>query len=70
MKTNNKTEFRTESEIKREAKHKRICLNYLKYSKKHPDFRPHRIINMIATEENMTLMGIRSILIRYGLYNN
>lgn len=66
---NNKTEFRTKSEIRREEKHKRVCSNFLKYSKKHPDFRPHRIFATIAAEEKMTTMGIRHIVKKYGLYN-
>lgn len=61
-------DLRTPLEIAREAKHQRICSQFLALSNKMPEVSANRIFIHIAQSENMTAAGVKAILVARGLY--
>lgn len=58
----------TASEVERAKKYSRICNRYLQLCNEFPKAKPHRIFDKIAREEDMTMPGIRNILVKNNLY--
>lgn len=51
-------------------KHAEICNEYLELSNRYPDAAPHRIFDTIADRHEMTIPGVRNIVIKAGLYTS
>lgn len=62
------TDLRTSIEKAREEKYKKICNMFIDLSNNQPKVAPHRIFGAIAKEVGMTVPGIRSIIVKNGLY--
>ena len=41
---------------------------FLDWSNEHPELAPHRIMSVIANQYKMSVPGIKSIIVRNGLY--
>jgi hypothetical protein len=61
-------DLRTTAEKNRQAKHNRICNNYLNLVNQYPNTAPSRLMDAIAKEEGMTLQGVKTILVQNGVY--
>lgn len=61
-------DVRTPIEKKRDERNKLICESFLKLSNEMPDCSPHRIFRMIAERVDMTIPGVKNIVINNGLY--
>lgn len=61
-------DLRTTVEKARAARHAQICDMYKNLAEQAPGCAPGRLFDAIAREFSMSLMGIRAIIIRYGLY--
>lgn len=61
------TELMTEAEKKRKELHERICAEYKAVEERNPDASVHRICCHLADTMNMSVPGVRSIVIRYGV---
>lgn len=59
---------RTTREKAREAKHKAICNEFLSLTNQFPEASAHRIFGLIAERHQMTMPGIRGILVKAGVY--
>lgn len=49
-------------------KHDMICKEYLLLTKEYPEASPHRIFDTIADRHEMTIPGVRNVVIKAGLY--
>lgn len=61
-------DLRTPSEKARDEKHERIVQMFLTLSNEQPTAAPHRIFHAIARQFGMTIMGVRGIVERAGMY--
>ena len=61
-------DIRTQHEKERDARHESICQMFLDWSNEHPELAPHRIMSVIANQYKMSVPGIKSIIVRNGLY--
>lgn len=62
------TDLRTEKEKEREKMHKAIGDDYRRLCALQPDTSANRKFSMLAKNYGLTLMGVRNIIIRLGLY--
>ena len=62
------TDLRTEKEKERARMHKAIGDEYNRLCALQPDTSANRKFSTIANNHGMTLMGVRNIIIRLGLY--
>lgn len=60
---------RTEREKARDAKHQQITNEYLEMANTMPGTASHRLFRILAERHNMTIPGIRNILIKNGIYS-
>lgn len=58
----------TKVEIEREMRHKRVCNRFRLLVVQYPQYAPSRLMGAIALEENMTLGGVRRILVSNNVY--
>lgn len=63
-----KLDVRTPKEKEREKKHKEICSEYLQIERQLPELKASRIMLLLAIKFDMTVPGVRNILIKYNLY--
>lgn len=63
-----KIDVRTQKEKEREKKHKDICDEYQKIRQQLPELKEGRIMLSLAIKFDMTVPGIRNILIKNKLY--
>lgn len=61
-------DVRTPTEKAREKKHREICNQYLAIASQMPHIKPSRIMLIIAQSNNMTVPGVRNIVINNDLY--
>lgn len=61
-------DLRTPIERERDANHSRICDMYVELVGKFPKASPNRLFTVIAGRSNMSVPGIRNILIKNKLY--
>lgn len=61
-------DVRTPIEKARDEKHERICNRYLQLASENKDCKPHRIFAVIAREVNMTVPGVKNVIVQKGLY--
>lgn len=61
-------DLRTPIEKERDQRHATIRNEYLTLTNQMPDTAAHRIFSLIADRYDMTIPGVRNIIIRAGLY--
>ena len=61
-------DIRTEREKARDKRAEEVCSLYLAYQKEYPDAKPHRIFGAISREMDITLIGVKYIIVKAGLY--
>ncbi len=61
-------DLRTPREKAIEERRKAICEAYLKLKNQHPDCKPNRIMDAVARQFDMSIPGIKRVLIAKGLY--
>lgn len=61
-------DLRTPREKERDTKHSQICNEFLTLRNQMPGAAPHRIFGLIADRHEMTIPGVRNIVIKAGLY--
>lgn len=63
-------DLRTPIERERDAEHSRICDMYVELMAKFPKASPNRLFTVIAGRSNMSIPGVRNILIKHNLYQS
>lgn len=58
----------TKVETEREMRYKRVCNRFRLLVVQYPQYAPSRLMGAIALEENMTLGGVRRILVSNNVY--
>lgn len=58
----------TKVETEREMRYMRVCNRFKLLQKQYPKYAPSRLMGAIAFEENMTIGGVRRILISNNVY--
>lgn len=58
----------TKAETEREMRYKRVCNRFRLLVAQYPQYKPNRLMEAIANEENMTIGGVRRILISNNVY--
>ena len=61
-------DFKTPAQKAREAKHKKICDDFLVITKENPGLKKYKYFTWLGAKHKMTPEGIRLILKRHG-YN-
>lgn len=61
-------DLRTPREKATAERHKAICEAYIKMTRQHPNCKPNRILGAVAEQFNMSITGIKRVLIAKGLY--
>lgn len=61
-------DVRTPTERAREEKHKAICSAYIRLSNQYPGCKPHRVMSILSKQFNMTVPGIKNVIVSGGLY--
>lgn len=52
----------------RKRVHRQICGEYLTLAEANPEASANRIFDTLADKHNMTIQGIRNILVKAGIY--
>lgn len=60
-------DIRTPIEKERDARHSQICNDYVAYAHKFPNASPNRLFSIIAQQYNMSIPGVRNILVKNNL---
>lgn len=60
--------FMTRLETLKEMRYKRVCNRFKLLQEQYPKYAPSRLMGAIAFEENMTIGGVRRILISNNVY--
>ena len=58
----------TKVEAEREMRYKRVCNRFRLLVVQYPQYAPSRLMGAIALEENLTIGGVRRILISNNVY--
>ena len=58
----------TAKEKEKEQKHTQICADFAQCSAEYPDVKVTKIIRTVANKYDMTIPGVRRILIAKGVY--
>lgn len=58
----------TKVETEREMRYKRVCNRFTVLLAQYPQYSPSRLMGAIALEENLTIGGVRRILISNNVY--
>lgn len=61
-------DLRTPKEKERDQRYATICNEFLELTNQMPDTATHRIFGLIADRHEMTIPGVRNIVIKAGLY--
>ncbi len=61
-------DLRTPAQRATDERQDRICEQFLEMYSQHPDVAVNRIIQKIADDSGLTLMGVKGILIKRGIY--
>lgn len=61
-------DLRTPVQKRRDARHSAICSEYTRMLELNPSFSPYRVMSGVARQMEMTVAGIRLILMKNGLY--
>ena len=61
-------DIRTPIEKERDARHMQICNDYVAYLQKFPNASPNRLFGIIAQQYNMSIPGVRNVLIKHNLF--
>lgn len=61
-------DVRTPIEKARAERHRKICGMFITLRNEQPSIAPHRVFSLIADQFGMTIPGVKSIIVRNGLY--
>jgi hypothetical protein len=65
---NTTIDIRTQNEKERDEKHKQICSDFLNLSNQISDCKPNRILVALAKRYNMSVPGVKNVVVSNGLY--
>ena len=61
-------DLRTPAQRANDERQKRICSLFLEMYSQHPEVAVNRLLQKIADDNGLTLMGVKGILIKRGIY--
>jgi hypothetical protein len=61
--------FLTQSETEREMRYVRVCSRFQELQEQYPQYTRYRLMRAISFEENLTVAGIRRILVNNNAYH-